>query len=61
MDCEQNYCIYNEDFSCKIHSIKINGYGMCDECVLVPLDNAELQGFKERYFRELDEERFCDY
>ena len=48
MKCEFNYCIYNRSFECVLDDIQINSLGMCEECMIVELDEAYLKKEKEK-------------
>ena len=46
MNCENNFCIYQNNGECKIKNISINSLGMCSECILPDIDEATL--YKEK-------------
>lgn len=51
MDCENSYCIYNEKSQCTLDKININSLGMCDDCIMIELDEDFLETEKERQER----------
>ena len=54
MNCEQEYCIYNNNGDCILQNISINSLGMCDDCMTITLDKKLLTKFKERELREIE-------
>ena len=54
MQCELDYCIYNNDGNCLVTKISINDAGMCDACILVSLEKDFLQAEKTRQLSELE-------
>ena len=46
MNCENNFCIYQNNGECKIENISINSLGMCSECILPDIDETTL--YKEK-------------
>ena len=54
MKCELDYCIYNQKFFCILDSVSINGLGMCDDCIIVSLDEKFLESEKERQLCEIE-------
>jgi len=53
LKCDFGYCIYNEDFLCVLKKIQINSLGMCEECIIVTIEEKELEMMKERDLRAL--------
>ena len=51
MKCDLDYCIYNKNFECILHSIQINSFGMCEQCVLLTLDKGFLETEKENQLK----------
>ena len=46
--CEKDICIYNTGNNmCQFSSIEVNGYGMCDVCVIVDIDDDTLRALKK--------------
>jgi len=54
MNCENNYCIYNKENTCRVSPITINSLGMCDECIIISLDDKFLNEEKERQFQGIE-------
>lgn len=48
LTCNFDFCIYNQDNMCRIGSIHINAYGMCDDCILVMIDDEDLDTMKRK-------------
>ena len=48
MRCEVDYCIYNRDCTCICQTIKVNSFGMCEECTFVSFKKELLDAEKER-------------
>jgi hypothetical protein len=48
IECVFYYCIYNRDFRCVLEKIKINMFGMCDDCTIVAIPEEFLRPLKER-------------
>ena len=55
MNCANNYCLYNKGFACTLEGVNIDSKGMCDECVLVRIDDAILECEKERQLNASEE------
>ena len=53
MKCEFEYCVYNNNFDCLLREIHVNAFGMCDDCILISLDEAFLNDIKEKQLTEL--------
>jgi len=51
MKCDFDYCIYNRDFICILEEISINSLGMCEECIMIELDEGFLEAEKECQYR----------
>lgn len=43
MNCENNFCIYCDEGKCILQNISINNIGMCDECILINLNDEILK------------------
>ncbi len=46
MRCELDYCIYNHAKECSLETIEVNAFGMCDDCILLTLDEEILEEVK---------------
>ena len=55
VNCEIDYCIHNKNLKCQYENISINGYGMCDECMIVSINEDELEEMKEKQLNNLPE------
>ena len=51
MECENDYCIYNRKSRCVLDKISINSLGMCDDCIMIELDEEFLEAEKARQIR----------
>ena len=49
MKCEFTYCVHNENGFCLLEEIAVNAWGMCEECILVDISEADLRAGKEEY------------
>ena len=45
--CDFDYCIYNKKYKCTLDEINVNAFGMCEDCVLVHLDEKLLEKQKQ--------------
>jgi hypothetical protein len=54
MQCENNYCIYQIENKCRHEKISLNALGMCDDCIIVSLDENFLTVEKERQLQEIN-------
>ena len=55
MKCGVEYCLYNRDFKCICSVTQLNSLGMCDECILVSIDQDFLKAEKERQLKKIRE------
>jgi len=53
MKCEFELCLYNKDEKCTLKEVAINQLGMCDNCIVISLDNGIVEAEKERQLREI--------
>ena len=51
MRCENDFCIYWEENECTLKEIAVNAAGLCDDCILV---NIEQDFLKEKRKQLLD-------
>jgi len=56
MRCKQILCIYNVDLECIGSQPKIKSLGMCDDCVLLELDEAFREKEKKRQRMDLEKQ-----
>ena len=54
MVCAFDYCIYNRNLNCILGNVEINSVGMCDDCIVVSLDEVFLEAEKERQLQEIE-------
>lgn len=54
MECEFSYCIYNSANKCLLNNIKINVVGMCEECIIVSIDEKILDKQKQNQLENLE-------
>ncbi len=52
MNCENNFCIYQEKGGCILDSIRINSIGMCEECIYPDIDKKTLKKQKEKLLKK---------
>ena len=48
MNCENIFCIYQRMGKCILENIALDITGMCNECVYINIDEAELVLIKEK-------------
>ena len=54
MKCEFTYCIYNHGKQCAFGIPLINSLGVCDNCIIISLDEDFLEKEKLRQLEELE-------
>lgn len=54
MKCEFGFCIYNRDFLCILKGIQLNSLGMCEDCIIVSIDDDAFKKLKESRLEEID-------
>lgn len=54
MNCENEYCIYNLESKCLLEKISVNSLGMCDDCIMISLDEDFLAAEKQRQLSEIE-------
>ena len=47
MRCENDFCIYWNDNKCILEEITINNAGICDDCILVNIEEDILKQKRE--------------
>lgn len=47
LQCENNLCIYNKQNMCILDTITLNTIGICNECILLSLDESLLTLLKQ--------------
>ncbi len=53
MKCEVDFCIYQKNGECIVNEIQINSRGMCDECIIVCIDNNYLVNAKRNQLEDI--------
>ncbi|MCL2575248.1 MAG: hypothetical protein FWE33_02330 [Defluviitaleaceae bacterium] len=48
MQCENAFCVYNTHYQCCFSTIEINSLGMCENCIIISLDDIFLEAEKEK-------------
>ena len=48
MQCENAYCIYQENGACVLEKISLNALGQCEDCVLMTIDENKLTEIKKK-------------
>jgi len=54
MNCEFDYCVYNQDSICLLNEIQINSLGMCEDCILVTIADEDLKRAKEKQLKDME-------
>ena len=52
MNCENDFCIYQNNGKCILKNISINSLGMCSECILPNIDKDTLYEEKRKLLEE---------
>jgi len=56
LNCANDYCLYNKEFKCTLEEVNIDSMGICDDCILVNIDNDVLATEKVRQLSKIAEE-----
>ncbi len=51
--CDNNFCIYWEDFRCTLDEISLDAQGRCEALIQVSFDEADLQKIREQQLLKL--------
>ena len=54
MNCEFDYCIYNNVSACILDEIQMDSLGMCDSCEVVTIPEEDLKKYKEERLEKID-------
>jgi hypothetical protein len=54
MNCENEYCIYNNDLMCCVENISIDSIGICNACIMVSFEKEFLDKQKEKQREEIE-------
>ena len=52
MVCENELCIYNKEDRCSLREITLDAVGLCENCVIVELNEELIKKEKERQLSE---------
>ncbi len=55
MRCENNFCIYCNEYKCTLDEINIDTIGLCTECILIDLDDDTLNEQKKKILSSYEE------
>lgn len=55
MQCEMNYCIYNEENKCMLESIEIDRVGLCSQCIFIEISKKELTYYQKKTRSQLED------
>lgn len=53
MECDNVFCIYQQNGNCKLENISIDNSGMCTQCIYVEFDDEILSKKKENMLNRL--------
>ena len=53
--CENQFCLFNENFTCQNGAVSIDVFGHCDSCVLVELNTGKLTHIKHAQLQTVKE------
>ncbi len=56
--CEFDLCIYNDNAKCILGQTTINSIGMCDECIIVSMDQTVLSSLKMKQLKKYLKDNF---
>ncbi len=56
MQCENNYCIYEEDGECILSEISVDSCGNCSECIVVNISKDLLARLKSECRKKLEDQ-----
>lgn len=54
MKCEVDNCIYQRKGKCIVDTIQTNQLGMCDDCIIVSIEEEFLEEAKRRQFENIE-------
>ncbi len=55
MNCENYFCLYQNDGQCTLDSIEIDINGSCATCIYVDIQEDELRSLKQKQLDSLEE------
>ena len=45
MQCENDFCIYNETNECLLEKIEVDNIGMCESCIKISLEKESINDY----------------
>ncbi|MCL1863503.1 MAG: hypothetical protein FWF78_08055 [Defluviitaleaceae bacterium] len=54
MNCANDYCLYNRAFECILDEVSLDSIGMCDDCIVVKIDENILEEEKKMQLDALE-------
>jgi len=54
MQCEKLFCVYNCKNKCRLKQISVNALGMCDDCILISLEEKFLNAEKKKQLEKIE-------
>ncbi len=54
MNCENEFCIYQQQGRCTLKNIELDIMGQCKECIYVEINQEFLQKLKENLRENID-------
>ena len=54
MLCDTSLCIYWNEGNCILNEISIDSLGMCDSCIYVDIDEAELSKLLKKQLLDME-------
>ncbi len=55
MECQNEFCLYQENGKCKLNRIRIDEFGICSDCILVNIPEEKLTELKQKELAKLEE------
>lgn len=52
MQCENKFCLYQEDGECQVSEIELDISGMCKTCVYVDITEKQLSKMKDEHLKK---------
>ena len=49
LECENEFCIYQENGNCILEDIKLDILGQCTDCIYVDIPKNQLEQFKNQH------------
>ena len=58
MECENFFCIYQEDGKCTLKKISVGIIGQCEDCMYVDIDYEHLKELKQKHLKKISEYKY---